>query len=85
MLVRIREVIQVSNSVGVEDKSEVCDNILSNIFHVQSGSEGKLIEENGKLNATETSDDIILDGVVVNPSPGVASEQNKQLKVAIES
>lgn len=49
-----------------------------------SGSEGKLIEKNGKSNATEASDGIVLD-MVVNPSPGVASGQNKQLKVAIES
>ncbi|XP_038887974.1 WRKY transcription factor 1 isoform X2 [Benincasa hispida] len=44
----------------------------------------KLIEKNGKSNVTEASDGIVLD-MVVSPGPGVASGQNKQLKVAIES
>ncbi|XP_008462091.1 WRKY transcription factor 1 isoform X2 [Cucumis melo] len=81
------------NSVGstTAHSDETKPKPVSTVVHASkdpqsdSSSEGKLIEENGKLNATETSDDIILDGVVVNPSPGVASEQNKQLKVAIES
>ncbi|XP_022136034.1 WRKY transcription factor 1 isoform X2 [Momordica charantia] len=52
---------------------------------INSSSEGKLIEKNGKSRATEASDGIVLD-MVVNSSSGVGSGQNKQqLKVAIES
>lgn len=69
----------VGSSIGHDTVVHATKDSLNN-----SSSEGKLIEKNGKSNATEASDGIVLD-MVVNPSPGVASGQNKQLKVAIES